>query len=422
MVDIDRYRRDVAAAAYVALRDAVAMLEVKPATLYTYVSRGWVSRVPAGRGRGSLYSRADLERLKARHDARAGHAAVAAGALRWGEPVIDSAITAVHEGRLYYRGHDALALAARGVRYEQVAELLFGGELPADVPHYRELAPRPSASEVRALLREGAGPVRSLLSAVALLRARSVRIAGEGEGPELERGRGLIAWLATAPGWSKQRGARSSEGIAERCARALGAEHDAAVSALELALIATADHELNPSTFTARVVASAGSDLYACIAAALAAMSGSRHGGASLRVEAMLDEAVAARRPAEIVRERLARGARLPGFGHPLYPAGDPRARVLLVRAAELRPRSPRFAAIRAIEAAATEAGVPAPNLDFGMVALGEALGFRPGFALFTFSVGRLAGWIAHIREQRTQGSELRPRARYTGPAPRPEQ
>jgi citrate synthase len=305
------------------------------------------------------------------------------------------------------------------VRYEQVAELLLRGELPSEAPRYRELAPRPTGSEVRAILREGAGPVRSLLSAVALLRARSTRIAGEGEAPELERGRGLMAWLATGPGWAKQRGARATEGIAERCARALGADGQDAVRALELALIAVADHELNPSTFTARVVASAGSDLYACIAAALAAMSGSHHGGATLRVEALLDEALAARRPAEIVRERLARGAPLPGFGHPLYPAGDPRARVLLARAAELRSRSPRYAAMRAIEAAAVDAGVPPANVDFGMVALGEALGLRPGFALFNFSVGRLAGWIAHIREQRTQDSQLRPRARYVGPPPR---
>lgn len=406
-------------AAYVGLREAVGLLEVKPATLYTYVSRGWVSRVPAGRGRGSLYSRADLERLKARHDARAGHTAVAAGALRWGEPVIDSAITAVHEGRLYYRGHDALALADAGVRYEQVAELLLRGELPGDAPCYRELAPRPTASEVRAVLRDGAGPVRALLSAVALLRARSTRIAGEGEAPELERGRGLMAWLATGPGWAKQRGARASDGIAERCARALGAEGEDAVRAIELALIAIADHELNPSTFTARVVASAGSDLYACIAAALAAMSGSFHGGASLQLEAMLDEALAARRPTDVVRERLARGERLPGFGHPLYPAGDPRARALLARATELRSRSQRYTAMRAIEAAAADAGVPAANVDFGMVALGEALGLRPGFALFTFSVGRLAGWISHVREQRTQDSQLRPRARYVGPPPR---
>jgi citrate synthase len=409
----------------VALPEAVAMLEVKPATLYTYVSRGWVGRVPAARGRGSLYSRADLERLRARHDARAGHTAVAASALRWGEPVIDSAITTVIDGRLYYRGHDALALAQSGRRYEQVAELLFSGELPDAVPAWPELDDRPGGNEIHAALRAGAGPVRSLLCAVAQLRARSPRIAGEGEGPELERGRALLSWLATGPGWAKSARAKAgrverSAGIAARCARALGLlpENHKALRAIELALIAAADHELNPSTFTARVVASAGSDLYACVAAALAAMSGPRHGGGSLRVEALLEEALGVRRPGDVVRERLARGARLPGFGHPLYPGGDPRARVLLARAAELDARSPRPAAMLAIDRAARTAGLPPANLDFGMVALCEALALRPGSALFLFSVGRLAGWIAHIREQRVQGDALRPRARYTGPAP----
>jgi citrate synthase len=427
----------MAGAAYVGLPEAVALLEVKPATLYTYVSRGWVGRVPAPRGRGSLYSRADLERLRARHDARAGHTAVAASALRWGEPVIDSAITTVIDGTLYYRGHDALGLAQR-VHYEQVAELLFSGVLPHTVPSWPELEDRPAGNEIRAALRAGAGPVRSLLCAVALLRARSPRIAGEGETPELERGRALLCWLATGPGWAKtrssgrrqaprrdQRAGSSSPpphgGIAARCARALGIApgHDPqALRAIELALITAADHELNPSTFTARVVASAGSDLYSCIAAALGAMSGPRHGGGSLRVEALLDEALSVRRPADVVRERLARGARLPGFGHPLYPGGDPRARVLLARAAELDARSPRPAAMLAIERAAVSAGLPAANLDFGMVALCQALALPPGAALFLFSIGRLAGWIAHIREQRVQGDQLRPRARYTGPAP----
>jgi len=422
----------------VALSDAVALLEVKPATLYTYVSRGWIGRVPAARGRGSLYSRADLERLRARHDARAGHTAVAASALRWGEPVIDSAITTVIDGRLYYRGHDALALAQDGWRYEQVAELLFSGELPDAAPAWPELDDRPAGSEIRAALRAGAGPVRSLLCAVALLRARSVRIAGEGEGPELERGRALLGWLATGPGWAKGRASERAkahvstraktgrtertDGIAARCARALGLglglENTEALRAIELALIASADHELNPSTFTARVVASAGSDLYACIAAALAAMSGPRHGGGTLRVEALLDEALSVRRPADVVRERLARGARLPGFGHPLYPGGDPRARVLLARAAELDRNSQRPAAMLAIERAAQAAGLPPAQLDFGMVALCQALALPSGSALFLFSIGRLAGWIAHVREQRVQGDPLRPRARYTGPAP----
>jgi citrate synthase len=411
----DGYRPYMAKPTYVGLDEAIALLGVKPATLYTYVSRGWVTRLRGARGSG--YLRADLLRLKARHDARAGHAAVAVDALNWGQPVIDSAITSVHEGRLYYRGHDALGLAERGVAYEQVAELLFTGSLPARMATWPEQHAPPPAPLLVAALRPGAGPVRALSTAVALLRAASPRIAPEAGELELQRGRALIGWLSTAPGWGPHGGAPGEGTVAERVARAAGTPSTEVARALELALIASADHELNPSTFAARVVASAGNDLYACVAAGLAAMSGPLHGGATLRVETLLDEALASG-PDELVRARLGRNARIPGFGHPLYPAGDPRAQALLSLARTLGERSPRSSAMFALERAACDAGVPPPTLDFGMVALSEALGLPKGTSLLLFSVGRLAGWIAHVREQRMQNTPIRPRARYVGPLP----
>jgi len=400
---------------YVDLAEAVALLGVKPASLYTYVSRGWVTRVRGARG--SRYLRADLLRLKARHDARAGHAAAAVDALNWGQPVIDSAITAVSQGRLYYHGHDALGLAERGVSYEHVAELLFTGVLPTRTPRWPEQGSAPPDALLRGALRPGAGPVRALSTAVALLRAASPRIMAEDGELELQRGRALIGWLATAPGWGAYGGAPGEGRVAQRVARAAGAPSEEVAGALDHALVASADHELNPSTFAARVVASAGSDLYACLAAGLAAMSGPLHGGATLRVEALLEEALASS-PEAVVHARSARNARLPGFGHPLYPEGDPRACTLLTIARAVGVRSPRAATMLALERAAREAGVPPPTIDFGMVALSEALGLPQGSSLLVFSVGRLAGWIAHVREQRAEGGPMRPRARYVGPLP----
>jgi citrate synthase len=181
--------------------------------------------------------------------------------------------------------------------------------------------------------------------------------------------------------------------------------------------VLSADHELNPSTFAARIVASAGNDLYACIAAGLAAMSGPLHGGATLRVEKLLEEALATD-PETLIRARVARNARLPGFGHTLYPDGDPRAQALLSLARDVGAHTPRFATMLALERLAHDAGIPAPTLDFGMVALSEALGLPIGTSLLVFTVGRLAGWIAHVREQRAQGGPMRPRARYVGPTP----
>src|SRR5580704_6343602 len=111
--------------AYARAAEAARILGVKPATLYAYVSRGWVRSVPAGRGKARLYARADLDRLRTRSAARAGHGPVAGGALRWGEPVLDSAISSVEAGLLRYRGVSATELATSGVSFERVAELLW---------------------------------------------------------------------------------------------------------------------------------------------------------------------------------------------------------------------------------------------------------------------------------------------------------
>jgi len=117
--------------AYLSAAEAASFLGVKLATLYAYASRGLVQSVPGpGPSRERHYSRADLARLKARHDARAGHAAVAAGALDWGEPVLESSITRIGVEGPVYRGHAAVALASASLRFEQVAELLWTGTLP----------------------------------------------------------------------------------------------------------------------------------------------------------------------------------------------------------------------------------------------------------------------------------------------------
>jgi citrate synthase len=105
----------------------------------------------------------------------------------------------------------------------------------------------------------------------------------------------------------------------------------------------------------------------------------------------------------------------VPGFGHPLYPGGDPRAAPLLARASRLRSRSARSRGLAALIDAMTRAGHDAPNLDAGLVALGAALGLRPGDVGSLFALGRAAGWIAHAIEQRAAGFLLRPRARYVG-------
>lgn len=402
--------------------EAATLLGVKRATLYTYVSRGLIRCVPEPGTKENRYVRADLERLKARHDARAGHAAVASGALRWGEPVIDSSVTRISEEGLEYRGRSAVALAVEGRGFEDVAELLWTGTLPTEAVRWP--APEPSfpPSELARLLPKGTTPVAALSALVPLLGARdALRFAASPEG-EKARARRLLrhlaAWVCVASAPGRVSRALKEETVAASLATAWGTEVKRAPELLNRALVLLADHELNVSTFAARVTASSGADLYACVGAALAALSGPKHGGACDRVEALLAEVGRPERAAEVVYERLRRGESVPGFGHRLYPDGDPRTPPIIEAAQSVRPEPQGVRVGRAVLEVMRDAGHPPPSVDLALVMLAEALGLPPGSAATLFAVSRAAGWVAHVLEQREQGHLLRPRARYVEPAP----
>jgi citrate synthase len=402
----DNPRGDLVSAAV-----AARLLDVKVATLYSYVSRGLIRALPWGRRRERLYVRADVERVRTRAGARRGHTAVAAGALRWGEPVLDSAVTEIRPEGPAYRGRLATGLA-RTCTFEQVAELLWTGKLPAEEVRWVDgrspprLVPTPDALAL-------------LMSGFVHLTARQAGRVAVSSSAELLACRQLIrmgvCWIAS---WARRPTApvREAKSVAGALGAALGARRAAeAERALNEALVLSADHELNASSFAARVAASAGADLYPCLVAALATFSGPRHGGESARVEALLDEVGASGRGKEVLRGRAQRGEGIPGFGHPLYRGGDPRAKVLLETARGVG-RGPRLRRVLAVVEAAEALGMERPNLDFGLVAVSAALGLPRGAPAILFCLGRIAGWTAHIQEQREAGVLLRPRARYVGP------
>jgi citrate synthase len=402
--------------------EAATLLGVKRATLYTYVSRGLIRCVPEKGTKENRYVRADLERLKARHDARAGHAAVASGALRWGEPVIDSSVSRVGGEDLIYRGHSAVKLAVEGRAFEDVAELLWTGTLPSEPTRWSSPELSFPPSELTRLLPKGTTPVAALSALVPLLGARDpVRFAAPLEG-EKARARRLLrqmaAWVCVVSAPGRVVRSLKEETVAASLATAWNTQVKRAPELLNRALVLLADHELNVSTFTARVTASSGADLYACVSAALAALSGPKHGGACDRVEALLAEAGRPERAQEVVYERLRRGESVPGFGHQLYPNGDPRTPPLLDAAQSMRPEAQGVRVGRAVLEVMRDAGHPPPSVDLALVMLAEALGLPPGSAATMFAVGRAAGWVAHVLEQREQGHLLRPRARYVEPAP----
>jgi citrate synthase len=407
----------------VTAREAAKLLGIKLDTLYAYVSRGLVRSVSGEGRKARLYLRADLDRLRARSDAHRGHAPLAAGALRWGEPVLDSAITAIDGEGPIYRGHPATRLAADGVPFESVAELLWTGALPATRPEW-PVAEWPLDLKAFSDLLGGRGaPVGVMAALVPFLALSDQARFGAAGDAELERARRLIRALAAsfalprAP--RRAREALAAPSIAQAVGVALDLpRRPGAREALDKALVLIADHELNASAFTARIAASAGCDLYACAQAALAVVQGPEHGGACDRMEALVAETGKPERAAATVRDRARRGEALSGFGHRLYPGGDPRGPPLIAAAQALAPRAPGVRVVSALVDAMREQGHAGPTVDCGLVALSAALGLPPGSAVGLFALGRSAGWIAHAMEQRAAGFMLRPRARYVGPLP----
>jgi citrate synthase len=197
------------------------------------------------------------------------------------------------------------------------------------------------------------------------------------------------------------------------------------VQALDTYWICTAEHGLNASTFTARIVASTGADCAAALASAVGALSGPLHGGAPARVLPMLDAAAESGDPESYVQGLIERGERLMGFGHRVYRAEDPRARLLKGTAKELG--APRYDVADQLEAAALAAlrqkSPDRPletNVEFWSAVVLDVADVPPQLAPAMFACSRTAGWSAHILEQKKLSRLVRPSARYTGPGPRP--
>jgi len=385
------------------------MLGVKRATLYTYVSRGWIQRVASGKGRRNLYLRSDVERLRQRRDARAGHTASAAGALRWGEPVISTNIASLSAAGIHYRGRPLEALLDAGVSFEATAELLWTGAIP-------ESPVWPGAPEVHELPGVHELPeVHDLIAVTLALRAADPAPLLTGPVRALERGRALVWSLCGVPPEPGESVARAA------CRRFGGAPTPAVEAAVNRALILSAEHGLNASTFAARVAASTGADLYSAVIAGLCAFSGPKHGRACAGIEGILDAVGTSGAPEQLrhrvhdwVDARYRAGEQVPGFVHRLYPDGDPRGGPLMADAAALGDDRSLDVLI-AVAAVMAEAGWRTPTVDYGLVALTRALGWPRGSATWLFAVGRCAGWVAHALEQRESGALLRPRAAYAG-------
>jgi len=329
-------------------------------------------------------------------------------------------------GQLRYRGIDIEELVGQ-YPYENVWGLLVDNDLESKMP-----VPEPHQ------------PADLTGNAPADLQAETARLAGEwrlGKLNEISDGQaredlgrlssqmmGIVARSAAvadgrepAPDDVVAQGETAAERFLLRWRGEADPDH---VKAIDTYWICTAEHGLNASTFAARVTASTGADCGAALSSAVGALSGPLHGGAPAYVKPMLEEVQAMGDPERWVREALEKGKRIMGFGHRIYRAEDPRSRILKQTAKELG--APQVEVAEQLEEVALKAlqekspdRVLATNVEYYSAIVLDVAEIPPPLAPAMFACSRVAGWSAHILEQKRTGRLFRPSAKYVGPAPR---
>lgn len=406
---------------YLSAKEAAEELDISLPTLYAYVSRGLIRSEPTGdKKRTRRYRAEDVQTLKARKEQRRNPAKAVEEALHWGTPVLESALTLISDNHLYYRGYDVLALADQ-YSVEQVAVLLWTGELPDGEPDaepalFAGVTGRlPERCRARQPQVADLPPMAAFQALLPLAAAGDLAAYDLRPATVMQTGAHILRLLTAIAVQAES----AAGGVARTLQQGWVAADPGAAAVLSTALILCADHELNVSSFTARCVASAGARPYEVVLAGLAALQGVKHGRATDRVEAFFREVGDPARVQTAIAHRLRRGERIPGFGHPLYPGGDPRGRALLDLAAQQYPAAPAVALARAIVAEVAAVTGERPSLDVGLVALTQAMALPPESAIAIFALGRVIGWIGHALEQYAADRMIRPRARYVGQPPR---
>lgn len=394
--------------AYLNAAEAAERLRISRPTLYAYVSRGLLAAYPSPDGRGSRYREADVARLADQRSGGRRPRQVVRHALDWGLPVMESAITLIDHGQLFYRGMPALELAEHAT-LETVAARLWQCE---EAGAFNAPAPVLPKSWYAALTSLAEADIRQRCMALCALALPALdEAAWRQNAARTARDAGALLRVVFAAMLSRKPDAAP---VHLQCQQEWNVDAHAA-EAIRVALVLCADHELNASSFAARVVASTGASLGAVVSAGLAALSGGLHGGTTARVEALLSELESERSVTTALRRRLDRGDALPGFGHPLYRQADPRAEAILAQLPNTGAVRKRLQTVMDAVAGLTGDG---PSVDFALVAIRRVLGLPEGSGFGLFAAGRTAGWIAHALEQRAAGQLIRPRAAYVGPMP----
>ncbi len=340
------------------------------------------------------------------------------------------------QGRLLYRGYDITELAGH-VSFEEVCYLLWYGDLP-NSGQLKELRGRLAAARVLPagivqLLRElpPARPMMSLRTAVSALGLYDPE-RDDNSLPACQRKAermtaqmpSLVAALARLSEGKEPVAPRADLGEAANFLHMMrGSDPEPLqVEAMDMALVLHADHELNASTFSARVTAATLADMHAAITSAVGTLEGPLHGGANEEVMRMLVKIGAPEKAAAFVHDALAAGQKISGFGHRVYKTEDPRATILRRMSHDLGERAGStlyYDITRAVEKAIFEEKKLYPNVDLYSASTYHAMGIATDFFTPIFAVSRVSGWSAHVLEQYAHNRLIRPRAEYVGPGAR---
>lgn len=362
-------------------------LNINPQTLYAYVSRGLVKCKPHQYdSRKRVYSSLDIDRLLAKKNQGRSRHAIASSTIDFGEPILKSSVSSIKEGQFFYRGRNAVEMS-KTATLEDVFELLCNTKIKDDWLS----DPRPSRSKSRK-------PYARFVDALASNVNRDHAHGNKRHAYTLLR---LMAWNGVSANAirSKHDNAVNQKPIHQLLAESWTQEKRAP-DLIRRALVLSADHELNASTYATRITASAGATLAACLLTGISTLSGAYHGGLTDHCLAWLRKHTRANSTINISKDDT-----VPGFGHRLYPEGDPRPD-------EILKHCPAPNSWMNIANKVTQETNAHPTLDFGLATLEHQLKLPQGAGFAIFAIGRTVGWLAHSFEQRETGALIRPRAR----------